>query len=315
MYKFVDLFCGIGGFRVALEKQGLECVFSCDIDENVQRAYEKNFGERPAGDITEINEKEIPSHDVLCAGFPCQSFSISGKQKGIRDNRGRLFYEIVRVARYHQPYVMLLENVKNILSVDNGTVIKTIRSKLDEIGYHMHLSILNSSYFGVPQSRERVYFVCLRKDAISSEDFVLKYKEPKPNNKPVYLENILEKDIEKHLFINRKDIFIDKDKEVKNQLKPIRIGTVNKGGQGERIYSPKGHAITLSAYGGGVGARTGLYLVDGKVRKLSITEGKKVMGFSKTHYVSDGIQGYQQLGNAVIPSMISHVYDSLRVVL
>lgn len=163
MYRFVDLFCGIGGFRVALEKEGLECVFSCDIDEQAQKAYHRNFGETPLGDITEINEREIPKHDILCAGFPCQSFSISGKQKGINDNRGRLFYEIVRIAKYHQPYIMLLENVKNILSVDDGAVIKIIETKLDEIGYYMHLSILNSSLFGVPQSRERVYFVCIEK--------------------------------------------------------------------------------------------------------------------------------------------------------
>lgn len=313
MYQFVDLFCGIGGFRVALEKSGLECVFSCDIDEPAQKAYFKNFGEKPAGDITEINEREIPKHDILCAGFPCQSFSISGKQAGIQDNRGRLFYEIVRIAKYHQPYIMLLENVKNILSVDGGQVIKTIETKLDEIGYYMHLSILNSSFFGVPQSRERVYFVCLRKDAISSSDFTLKYKSPKPTNKPIYLDDILEQDVEEFLYINRDDIIID-ETPVGHELKPIRIGIVNKGGQGERIYSPMGHAITLSAYGGGAGARTGLYFVNGRVRRLSISESKKVMGFPKNHYVSEGLQGYKQLGNAVIPGMISYTYDSLKVV-
>ena len=101
--------------------------------------------------------------------------------------------------------------------------------------------------------------------------------------------------------------------EKKHSLKPIRIGTVNKGGQGERIYSTKGHAITLSAYGGGVGARTGLYLVNDKVRKLTIDECKKLMGFSVNHYVSEGIQGYQQIGNAVIPTMIGKVYDSIYI--
>ncbi len=126
MYTFIDLFCGIGGFRVALEKQEMECVFSSDIDQHVQDSYYKNFGERTVGDISEISEKNIPKHDVLCAGFPCQTFSISGKMHGIQDNRGRLFYDIVCIAQYHQPNVLLLENVKNIMTIDNGNTINTI---------------------------------------------------------------------------------------------------------------------------------------------------------------------------------------------
>ena len=194
--------------------------------------------------------------------------------------------------------------------MDSGKVIKTIEAKLDEIGYKLHKHVLNASYFGVPQHRERVYFVGLRKDAGS--DQVLSCKEPKPTNKKIYLEDILEKNVDPDLFIEREDKVIDfEDKE--HDLAPIRIGHVNKGGQGERIYSTKGHAITLSAYGGGVGARTGLYLVGDNVRKLSINECKTLMGFPKSHFVSPGIQGYQQLGNAVIPSMVSHVYDSIKV--
>jgi DNA (cytosine-5)-methyltransferase 1 len=110
MYKFVDLFCGIGGFRVALEKRGLECVFSSDIDSYAQEAYKKKFGETPAGNITEIPANKIPKHDILCAGFPCQPFSISGKMESVKDPRGRLFYEIHRIAKYHKPSILLLEN-------------------------------------------------------------------------------------------------------------------------------------------------------------------------------------------------------------
>lgn len=310
MYKFIDLFCGIGGFRVALQKQGMECVFSSDIDKTVQDMYYKNFGEKPFGDITEISEKKIPKHDILCAGFPCQSFSISGKQNGIKDDRGRLFYEIIRIAQYHQPYVLLLENVKNIISIDDGRVMKTIEKKLDEIGYNVHRHILNASHFGVPQSRERVYFVCLRKD--TGANFKLRYKPPKEINKKIYLENILDNSVPEKLYINRDDIQIVKT-DVDYDLKPIRIGIVNKGGQGERIYSPKGHAITLSAYGGGVGARTGLYMIKDRIRRLSINECKKLMGFSTKHIVSEATQGYQQLGNAVMPNMIENVYESIKV--
>ncbi len=310
--KFIDLFCGIGGFRVALEKYGLECVFSSDIDRYAQDSYYKNFKEKPNGDITEISEKKIPNHDVLCAGFPCQSFSISGKQAGIKDSRGRLFYEIIRISNYHKPKILLLENVKNILTVDNGNVIKTIESKLDEIGYKIKRHILNSSYFGVPQSRERVYFVAVRKDY---SEVLNNYKEPKITMKKIFLENILEKKPSEHLFVKRDDTFISKREEnIENDFKPIRVGIINKGGQGERIYSPKGHAITLSAYGGGVGARTGLYSTkEGRIRRLSINECKKIMGFSTKHIVSEGIQGYQQLGNAVIPDMIGYIWKNLRI--
>lgn len=311
MYTFIDLFAGIGGFRTALEKKGMKCVFSSDIDIKAQEAYFKNFGETPKGDITEISEKKIPAHDILCAGFPCQSFSISGQSKGFDDDRGRLFYEIVRIAQYHQPHVLLLENVKNILTIDNGSVIKTIETKLDEIGYTLNKHILNASYFGIPQSRERVYFVGLRKHNKTKNK--LTYKPPKESYKKIYLENILEKKVDEALFIDRKDMVIDFE-DKKHALEPIRVGHVNKGGQGERIYSQKGHAITLSAFGGGAGARTGLYLVKEKVRRLSIDECKTLMGFPQDFYVSDGMQGYQQLGNAVIPPMIGHVYDSIKVV-
>ena len=311
MYKFIDLFCGIGGFRSALQKQGMKCVFSSDIDKNAQEQYYRNFGERPEGDITEIPEKKIPKHDILCAGFPCQSFSISGKKLGVNDDRGRLFYEIVRIAEYHQPYVLVLENVKNIISIDNGGMIKTIQTKLNEIGYNVYYNVLNASHFGVPQSRERVYFVCLRKD--TGAESHLNYKTPKKTMKKIYLENILEKNVEDNLFIDRDDMQFKDDLQVDYDLKPIRIGIVNKGGQGERIYSPKGHAITLSAYGGGVGAKTGLYLIDDKIRRLSINECMAVMGFNKDHKVSEGIQGYTQLGNAVIPSMIEYVYENIKV--
>ena len=310
MCKFIDLFSGFGGFRIALEKKGMECVFSSDIDDKVQEVYKKNFGEKPVGDITEVSERKIPKHDILCAGFPCQSFSISGGMGGLNDRRGKLFYEIVRIAQYHQPHILLLENVKNILTVDDGKVIQTIETKLDEIGYRLYKHILNSSHFGIPQSRERVYFVGLRKDVRSKSK--LTYKPPPPTDKKIYLEDILEKDVDKALFIDRDDMVIDFE-DKKHELRPIRIGHVNKGGQGERIYSAKGHAITLSAYGGGVGARTGLYLVEESVRRLSIVECKTLMGFPRTHYVSEGLQGYQQLGNAVIPAMVSHVYDSIRV--
>ncbi len=308
MHTFIDLFSGIGGFRVGLEKHGLNCVFSSEIDERAAAAYEHNFKDRPAGDITKIPEKDIPRHDILCGGFPCQSFSLSGKRNGLNDERGRLFYEIVRIAKHHKPYVLLLENVKNIVTIDDGGVLMRVKDALDKIGYAVHYEILNASNYGIPQSRERVYFVCIRKDT------TLRYVKSKQSKIMRVLKDIMLPESRcKDLIINRDDIVIKKEHKEK-VLSPVQVGYVNKGGQGERIYSANGHAITLSANGGGVGARTGLYMTDnGKIRKLHIEEAKAVMGFDKRHFVSDGIQGYRQLGNAVIPTMIKRMYECVGI--
>lgn len=307
MHRFVDLFAGIGGFRVALEREGMDCVFSCDNDSKVQSVYERNFGEMPRGDITTILSSDIPPHDVLCAGFPCQPFSLSGNAKGFNDSRGRLFFEILRIAKYHKPYVMLLENVKNILTIDNGKVMQTIYSTLDDIGYDLKHYSLNASLFGVPQRRERVYFVALRKDS------PLTHSTPKPTYRKKYLRDILLDDEKcESLVVDRPDIVI-RQCDTAPALKPIQVGYLNKGGQGERIYSMDGHAVTQSASSGGVGSRTGLYHVNGNVRKLHIQEAKSVMGFDRSFYVSDGLAGYSQLGNAVIPSMVNTMYKSIRI--
>ncbi len=305
MDSFIDLFSGIGGFHIALKQKGLNCVFASDIDKAASTAYKRNFGLDSHSDICQIGNAEIPQHDILCAGFPCQPFSRSGKRKGLNDDRGRLFYEIVRIAKHHKPMLMILENVRTILTIDNGKIKKEIYKSIKNLGYHLDHVILNASEFGIPQKRERVYFVAIKNDC------PLKFASPKPNKKKRYLRDILVKGNHSNLIVNRTDIVIEKHGVQDKALKPIRIGYLNKGGQGERIYSVNGHAITLSADGGGVGHRTGLYYVDNKVRRLHIDEAKQCMGFDKDHIVSDGISGYRQLGNAVIPTMISHIYDNI----
>ena len=306
MKTFIDLFAGIGGFHVALSKRGLECAFASEIDKAACESYEANFGLKPFGDICQVTNHVIPPHDVLCAGFPCQPFSRSGNLGGFEDVRGRLFYEIIRIAKYHRPQIMLLENVKAILTIDNGNVKREIYSNLEKIGYRVQHAPLNASKFGIPQQRERVYFVAIRRNS------PLSFESPLPLDIETYIKDIILPDSQtESLVVNRDDIKYDKDKEQPLASRPIRIGYLNKGGQGERIYSANGHAITLSANGGGVGSRTGLYYVNNKVRRLHIDEAKQVMGFEKSHKVSDGINGYRQLGNAVIPPMIGHVFDSI----
>ena len=156
---FIDLFCGIGGIRLGMEKAGFNCIMSSDINTECQRTYNENFGEIPQGDITLIDEKAIPDHDILCAGFPCQPFSISGKQKGFDDTRGTLFFEICRIINEKKPSVVFLENVKHLVHHDHGKTLDVILTKLEELGYNVSWRVLNGSDFGVPQNRERIIII------------------------------------------------------------------------------------------------------------------------------------------------------------
>ncbi len=309
--RFIDLFAGIGGFRIALEQLGLECVFSSEIDYYARLTYKNNFGHYPEGDITKISEFEIPSHDILCGGFPCQPFSISGKRLGFDDTRGTLFHEITRIAKYHTPKVIFLENVKNFVRHNQGKTFATVRNNLENLGYNVYYKVINASLYGVPQARERVYIIAFRKN-LNVKDFSF----PKPTYEEVYLKDTLVSNGKADpLFVNRKDTVLYDDAEgleKKKRLRPIRLGIVNKGGQGERIYSVNGHAVTLSAYGGGVGAKTGLYLIKGKIRKLHVEECKRLMTFPDSYILSNNTnQAYKQFGNAVIVKIIKIITEEI----
>lgn len=164
--KFIDLFCGIGGFHQALKSLGHECVFASDIDDGCRRTYLENYGLEPHGDIQKVPVNEIPEFDVLCGGFPCQPFSKAGFQRGFGDDRGNLFFSICEIAKHHQPKYMLLENVRNLASHDSGNTWKVIKKSIDELGYLTYDNplILNARNFDIPQNRERVIIMCKRKD-------------------------------------------------------------------------------------------------------------------------------------------------------
>lgn len=167
LFKFIDLFCGIGGFHQAMESLGGECVFASDIDEDCRKTYKVNYGIAPVGDIKKIDEADIPAHDVLCAGFPCQAFSKAGNRLGFDDPiKGNLFFDICRILKYHQPKYVLLENVRNLASHDHGKTWHIIHDKLEELGYNLlpEPVIFSPHYLGIPQHRERVYIMCIRKD-------------------------------------------------------------------------------------------------------------------------------------------------------
>ena len=164
--RFIDLFCGIGGFHQALARLGMECVFACDKDPACRRVYEKNYGIKPESDVTLVESDSVSDFEVLCAGFPCQSFSKAGHRKGFQDDRGNLFFSICRIADAKKPQYMILENVRNLASHDDGNTWKAIRDSLNAIGYETYDDplILNALDFGIPQNRERVIILCKRKD-------------------------------------------------------------------------------------------------------------------------------------------------------
>lgn len=163
-FTFIDLFCGIGGFHRALAKFGGTCVFASDIDKRCQDVYERNFGLRPVGDITQVKSEDVPDHDVLCGGFPCQPFSNAGHRGAFEDTRGTLFQDIARIVRDKKPKILLLENVKGIKNIQGGHVYRTILGVFESLGYTMKDVILSPDKFGVPQKRERVYFIGIRSD-------------------------------------------------------------------------------------------------------------------------------------------------------
>lgn len=302
---FIDLFAGLGGFRLALESFGAKCVFSSEWEPNVQKVYADNFGDLPMGDITMIHASQIPNHDILCAGFPCQPFSISGKQQGFRDNRGTLFFDVARIVRYHKPKVVFMENVKNFAKHNNGNTLKLVKDVMESLDYTFYPMVLNGADFGIPQKRERIYMVCFRKD-LNITDF--SFPAAVPLQKHVEDCLLPDTDIPEALYVSRPDTYMqDKTDTVYGRL-PIRLGTVNKGGQGERIYSTKGIAITLSANGGGIFSKTGGYLVHDRIRKLHPRECARLMGYPDSYRLDANFnRAYTQLGNSVIIDVLQYI--------
>lgn len=304
-WKFIDLFAGLGGFRIALESLGAKCVYSNEWDVSAQAVYYNNFGDIPDGDITKVNEKDIPEHDILCAGFPCQAFSISGKQRGFEDSRGTLFFDVARIVKEKKPKIVFMENVKNFATHDGGKTLEIVKKTMEELGYTFNQRVLNSVDYGVPQKRERIYMVCFRNDIII-KDFTF----PKAIKLTKHVEDYLLHDtsLTESLYVNRPDTYYNGLQDNTYSNKSIRLGIINKGGQGERIYSTKGIAITFSAYGGGIFAKTGGYLVNGRPRRLHPRECARLMGYPDSYKIcKKSNQAYQQLGNSVVIDVLQYI--------
>ncbi len=294
--KFIDLFCGIGGFRVAFEEAceennvQPECVFSSDIDKYAQESYEANFGEKPFGDITQIDEKKIPDHDILFAGFPCQPFSIIGQMKGLSDTRGTLFFDIARILKEKQPKAFILENVKQLVGHDKGKTLKVIVQSLKDLGYHVQYSVLNALDYGLPQKRERVVIVGHR------EPIMFTFPSPEKPYKP--LTEILENKVDDKYFAS--DYIKQKRKDKHQSSFYPSIWHENKSGN---ICSYP-YSCALRS-----GASHNYLLVNGE-RRLTPREMFRLQGFPDWYkiVVSDA-QAKKQAGNAVPVNMIKAVVE------
>ena len=261
----------------------------------------------PNGDITKIKSTKIPAHDIICAGFPCQPFSISGDQEGFEDKKGRgkLFFDIVRIARRHKPKIILLENVKNFEKHDEGKTLLRVKAELNKIGYKVFHQVLNASDYGVPQARKRIYIVAFRKD-LGIKEFVF----PSCKGSFKVLADIIIPDQENNIpgnyIIQREYQLSRQHNQRSNKLE--RIGAIGLGRQGERIYSINGQGTTLSTQGGGLGGKTGMYLINGTVRKLYPRECARSMGFPDDFLLADSQEkNYKQFGNSVVVDVIQEI--------
>lgn len=315
--KFIDLFAGIGGFRYGLTHCGCSCVFSSEINEDCKQTYFANYGEMPHGDITKINEKDIPDHDILCAGFPCQPFSICGKKKGFEDTRGTLFFDICRIVKEKQPKVIFLENVKNLLVHNNKQTFTIICDTLKILGYNVRYEVLNSRDFGVPQSRERIIIIATRNGFF---DFSKVRKLPKH-----IIKDILDKN-ESFEYLSPEEYTILKPELIHQQYKTglifcgyrnkriwkkgIRVGTEHLSRchrQPNRIYSVDGVHPTLPSQE--TSGRFWIYDKKiNKVRKLTIRECYRLMGFPDSFIINKKVSAaYNQVGNSVVIPMIIEI--------
>lgn len=192
MYKAIDLFAGIGGIRLGFDQafqNEIKTVFVSEWDDKAVETYRANFNSNVniVGDITTVDEKNIPEHDILLAGFPCQAFSLAGRKKGFEDARGTLFFDVARIVKYHKPKVVFCENVKNLVNHDRGRTFKIIKNILEELGYRVFYKVLNSKDFGVPQNRERIYIVAFRTDIAP-----LSFSFPDSSGTSTFIKDIIE---------------------------------------------------------------------------------------------------------------------------
>jgi DNA (cytosine-5)-methyltransferase 1 len=295
--KFIDLFAGVGGFRIAFESQKAQCVFSSEWDKFSQITYEANFGEKPEGDITLIDSKKIPKHEILTAGFPCQPFSNAGLKKGFEDTRGTLFYDVARIINDKKPSMVLLENVKGFVNHNKGRTLRVVLETLDELGYNTNYKVLNAKDFGVPQNRERIFIVGVNRKKLGKIGFEF----PDPLYKKTALGQILEKNPDSKYTISNKLW-----QGHKRRLKEHRL----KGnGFGYGMFNEEStHTNTISARYYKDGSEILISQGRKNPRMLTPREAARLQGFPEKFIipVSD-TQAYRQFGNSVAVPVVKEI--------
>ncbi len=292
-FRFIDLFAGIGGIRLGFESAGGHCVFSSEFDEEACKTYEANFGERPSGDITKIEAKDIPDFDILLGGFPCQAFSIIGKKEGFENETcGTLFFDIERILKEKMPKAFMLENVRNLTAHDNGKTFRVIRNHLEALGYSVYAKVLNALDYGVPQKRERIIIVGFRDNVLFS------FPDPVPSSQRKTLNDILETDVDKKYFV-RNEIRESRLMRLKNPNYPKPyISHENMAGS----ITPHPYSSCLRA-----GASANYILINDE-RRPTEREMLRLQGFPESFriVVSYG-QVKHQCGNSVAVPVIREV--------
>ena len=314
-FKFIDLFAGIGGFRLALQNVGGKCVYTSEWNNEAQKTYRENFGEIPFGDITkERNKNYIPEKfEVLCAGFPCQAFSIAGYQKGFADTRGTLFFDIEQIIEKHKPKVVFLENVKNLISHDNGNTFKTIIETLEiKLGYKVFHKVLNSStHANVPQNRERIFIVAFDPKQVKN---YLNFEFPKPIKLTKTIHDFLDKSKQNDVFYYKKE----------HQYYPELEKTMTSKDtvyQWRRVYVRENKSNlcpTLTANMGAGGHNVPLIKDDFGIRKLTPKECFAFQGYPINKYILPQLANsklYMQAGNSVTTTLIEKIANQIIKVL
>lgn len=309
-FKFIDLFAGIGGFRIAMQDCGGECVYSSEWDENAKRTYYHNFGDVPFGDITqEYNKQLIPDKfDVLCAGFPCQAFSIAGYRKGFDDTRGTLFFDVAEIIRRKRPKAIYLENVKNLYSHDNGKTFAVIKNTLEQLGYAVFDKVMNAmEYANIPQNRERIFIIGFDKSQV---DNYTNFHFPEKEQLNATIKDCIDYSLQdKHLFYNDNMKHFDEMRSCITSKETIY--------QWRRQYVRENKSNvcpTLTANMGTGGHNVPLILTDYGIRKLSPKECLNFQGYPANYNFPTNIANsakYKQAGNSVVVPLIRKVCQNI----
>ena len=303
--RYIDLFCGLGAFHTAFNGPStpFQCIMACDINETVRKIYQQNYNLEPKADIRQIKPEEIPDFEILCAGFPCQPFSIAGNGEGFQDReKGNLFYDILKIIDAKKPPMCILENVKNLETHDNGNTYATIRTELTTRGYQITSKVMNAANYGSPQARQRIFIV-----ATKDRPFTL----PQGTSPATPVSSIIDTTIRRD-DIDREKYELKEKKTKASPGKPhilydvISRQTKKGGRQGERVYSIDSVGITVCASSGGPGAKTGLYKVDEQLRRLSVKETLGMFGFPLTYNFTSVSQEEALfcLGNSIVVQVI-----------